>query len=277
MTVHDTTPVTSTPSDLFEKALYRVLRPFVRLLLNQKYTYPRLIHLLKTAYVDVAESDFPVEGKKQTVSRISLITGVHRKDVKQLMDDPHALTTRHVVVPLAASVIAAWMGRKKYLNANGKPKILPRHSHRKSEISFDTLAINITTDLPPRSVLDELLNQNVVTLLDNDLIKLNVEAFVPNKNDEEKIGFFERNTHDYLATVAHNLSGDSPPFLERAAFYQGLSEESAQELESLSEKVGMKALRTVNKKAQDLVERQGNIKEKRRISFGIYFYREDQK
>ena len=68
-------------------ALRKLLRPLVRLLLSFQVSYPFLSTLLKSIYVDVADQEFSVDGKRQSDSRITLLTGVHRKDVKRLRDE----------------------------------------------------------------------------------------------------------------------------------------------------------------------------------------------
>ena len=62
------------PSPALVKALIRMLRPLVRLLLANRVTYPVLSNILKAVYVDVADRDFPVPGKSQTNSRISHVS-----------------------------------------------------------------------------------------------------------------------------------------------------------------------------------------------------------
>ena len=74
-------------SPVLLKALDTLLRPLIKLLLSFQITYPQLINILKSIYVDVAESDFKVNGRRQSDSRITLLTGVHRKDVKRLREE----------------------------------------------------------------------------------------------------------------------------------------------------------------------------------------------
>ena len=59
--------------------LQRMLRPLVRLLVSQQISYPLLSRLLKRLYVEVASTDFALSGKRVTVSRLSLLTGIHRR------------------------------------------------------------------------------------------------------------------------------------------------------------------------------------------------------
>ena len=58
-------------------AILKLLRPLVRMFLHFNITYPVLSQLLKAIYVEVAERDFPIFGKPQSDSRITLLTGIH--------------------------------------------------------------------------------------------------------------------------------------------------------------------------------------------------------
>ena len=77
-------PMAGLPAPALVRALRRLLRPLVRLLLAKQVTYPFLANLLKAVYVEVAEREFAIAGKSQTTSRLSLLTGIHRKDAERL-------------------------------------------------------------------------------------------------------------------------------------------------------------------------------------------------
>ena len=64
--------------------LARLLRPLVRLCIRGGMTFPALTQLFRELFVNVAEHDFALEGKEQTDSRVSLLTGIHRKEVARL-------------------------------------------------------------------------------------------------------------------------------------------------------------------------------------------------
>ena len=72
------------PSPALVAALRRLLRPLVHLMVARGITYPQLSDLLKGLFVEVADGDFRLDGKAPTDSRVSLVSGVHRKDVSRL-------------------------------------------------------------------------------------------------------------------------------------------------------------------------------------------------
>ena len=67
-------------------ALLSILRPLVRYLIGRGWTYPVLTDLLKAVYLEEAVRHYSDDAGPDgmTDSRASLLTGLHRKDVKRL-------------------------------------------------------------------------------------------------------------------------------------------------------------------------------------------------
>ncbi len=257
-------------------ALIKVLRPLVRLLMSHGITLPYFSNLLKEIYVDVAEQDFPLAGKAQTDSRISLITGVHRKDVRRLRTEIRSPLPAPSAVSMGAQVIATWVSEKKYLDKNGLPKPLPIRGTGGRNRSFEQLVATVSRqDLRPRVVLDELLRLGIVTVTEEDIVVLEVEAFVPVSGFDEKAHYFGQNVRDHIAAAAHNLSNDQIRFLERAVSYHGLIDTDARKLKVLAEELAMDSLKTVNHRARQMQRRsQTKPQANHRINFGAYFFTE---
>lgn len=265
------------PSTALIAALRRLLKPLVRLLVNSGITYPYLTNLLKSLFVEVAERDFRLSGRNPSDSRINLLTGVHRKDVKRLRAEQHAADDIPANISLGAQLVARWTGIAQYLDDEGQPKPLPRLASDGGPMSFESLVASVNTDIRSRVVLDEWLRLNVAHIDELDRVCLNVNAFVPEKGYDEKAYYFGRNVHDHIAAGAHNLDGARPPFLERSVYYDRLSADSIQELEVLSRKLGMEALQTINRRALELQAADRQREQKRqRMNFGVYFYSEPE-
>ena len=264
-------PIAGLPKPLIS-ALRRLLRPLVRLLIAKGVGLAALMELLKEAYVDVALNEFPVEGKKQTDSRVSLLTGVHRKDVKRLRERPTEKMAAPRSIGLGGQIVSRWLGSKETTDKKGQPLPLPRKTDSRGP-SFEALVSGVSKDVRPRALLDEWLRLGVAHLDEDDRVVLNRMAFVPEKGFEEKAFYFGRNIHDHLAATAHNLLEEGNPTLERSVHYTGLTEESATELAEAAERSGMKALLEMNRLALELAEKdKGRATATRRINFGLYFF-----
>jgi hypothetical protein len=264
----------------------RAFWPLVKLLLHRGVGFQALAEALKNIFIRVAEAEFALEGKPATDSRISLLTGIHRRDVKRLRDEARARSSRTSAaagngavaatkseISLSARVIAVWTGLPDHLDADGKPKPLHRLARFGDDQSFESLVRSVSKDIRPRALLDEWLRRGAVTLDDEDRVHLNLDVFMAHKGLDEKAFYFGQNIHDHLAAIAHNITGNEPPFLERCVYYGQLTPASVAELAELAREEGMRSLQVLNRRAIELKARDaGEADARHRMNFGLYFY-----
>lgn len=265
------------PPRALTRALRHALRPLVKLMLTRGITFTYASELLKSLFVEVADRDFRLDGKVPTDSRVSLVSGVHRKEVSRLREvlgsGEEAMPE---VISLGAQVVAQWMGTAPYADETGQPRPLARFASEGGELSFEALVARVNRDIRPRVVLDEWLRLGVVDIDDEGRIRLHAGAFVPSKGFDEMSFYFGHNVHDHAAAAAHNLQGVEPPFLERSVHYDGLSADAVEQLARQASTLGMDSLVAVNRNALALAKRGGTTAlPRRRMTFGVYFYAED--
>lgn len=254
-------------------AIRYLLRPLVRLLLSHGISFPTFCDLVKSAYVKVAEEEFKLASKPQTDSRISLLTGIHRREINRLRNEAVTEINLSQHASMSALLLTIWSGHHEYLDEQGLPIPLPRLANKGGKLSFESLVQSVSKDFRARVVLDEWLRQGIITLDNNDRVHLSADAFVQPQDMEEKIYYFGQNIHDHMAATVHNLAGGSSPFLERCVFYDKLSADSARELAEYSRIVGMRSLHAVNKRAAELQKRDQNKPDAvHRANFGVYHY-----
>ncbi len=254
-------------------AIRYLLRPLVRLLLSHGISFPAFCDLVKSTYVKVAETEFRLDSKPQTDSRISLLTGIHRREINRLRNEAVAEINLSQHTSMSALLLTIWSGHPEYLDEHGLPIPLPRLASKGERLSFESLVQSVSKDFRARVVLDEWLRQGIITLDSEDRVHLSADAFVQPQDMAEKIYYFGQNIHDHLAATVHNLAGGSPPFLERCVFYDKLSADSAKELAEYSRTVGMRSLHAVNKRAAELQQRdQQKPDAVHRANFGVYHY-----
>lgn len=265
---------TGSPSPVLLAAVRKILQPLVRLLIHHQITYPLLINLLKSTYVDVAETDFEVAGKRQSDSRINLLTGVHRKDVKRLRAEPENQWQTPENVSAGAQIIAHWLGNTEYINDDGSPKPLPLKPDAGNGPDFASLVSSVCRqNIRPRVVLDEWIRLGVAHI-ENERVVLNTGAFTPSEGFEEKAWFFGKNTHDHISAAGHNLQGKQPSHFDRSVYYDQLSAQSVEELRELVNEVGMAALKQFNREALAKQTRDAKAEHNPgyRVNFGIFNY-----
>jgi hypothetical protein len=256
-------------------AIRRLLRPLVRLLLSHGITLQMFSEILKSVYVKVAEEEFRLENKEQTDSRVSLLTGLHRREVNRLRNESIDQPNLSQNASMSALLLAIWSGHPEYLDEQGMSISLPRLANNAGSHSFEALVQSVSKDFRPRVVLDEWLRKGIVTVDNDDVVHLVVDAFAQPQEMGEKIYYFGKNIHDHLAATVHNISGGAPPFLERCVFYDKLSADSVRDLDKYSQVVGMRALHAYNKRAAELQKRDQALPDAvYRTNFGVYNFSE---
>src|SRR5258708_9586496 len=165
--------------------LARLLRPLVRICIRGGMTFPALAQLLRELFVNVAEHDFALEGKEQTDSRVSLLTGINRKEVARLRGAGAPVNETPATLSRTSAIIARWLAAPEFTDAKGDPLPLPRTASAHAP-SFELLVTSVTKDVRSRAVLDEWLDRKLVTINDDDDIMLVETAFVPLADDHRK-------------------------------------------------------------------------------------------
>lgn len=263
---------------ILHNTLRKVLRPIVRLMLAQGIDYTMLLEDLKRVFVSVAENEFKIDGKTQTNSRITLLTGVHRKDVQRIREERNE--QNEPPNSLSAEIFGVWLGNIKYLDETGQPLALPRLAS-KGDVSFESLVASVSKDFRARPVLDEWLRLGFVSIDFNDNVRLNVQAFIPSQDLEYKLSFLAMNVHDHIAAAVSNLNSKNASMLERCVYYDGLTAANIALLHELAKQNGMSMIKTLNRRAAALKAAQTEPSEgtwrefdkaNQRMNFGIYFY-----
>jgi hypothetical protein len=261
------------PHPALVAALRRLLRPLVRLMIREGMTYPAISALMKALYVEVAETAFSRPDERQTDSRITLLTGVHRKDVKRLRGRHRQSDDRAppAALSVSAQILALWTAHPDYADETGAALPLPRTAS--DAASFDALVTRVSKDIRPRAVLDELRDRGLVRIDHADRVVLTETALVPRDGLEELAFYLGRNLHDHIAACDHNLVPAARPFIERAVYYDRLTPATVARLGSLAHELGMTALLSLNREANRLADDDDGAPDAhRRMSFGVYFY-----
>ncbi len=248
-------PTFTLQPDLLLRSARRLLRPLVRLLIRRGVTFPALADVLRSLYVEVAAHELLTEPRARTDSRISLLTGVHRKEIRRWRSEPHAPDAVPPVITLTSQIIARWLRDAAYADADGTPAPLPRLPRADGGPSFERLVQSATSDVRPRAVLDDWLNHGIVTVDAADRVVLDTAAFVPRPGSAEQLFYFGRNLHDHMSAAAANvLARNEAPFLERAAHYDHLSPATVARLEAMGRDAARRLLTDFNRQALDMMD-----------------------
>src|SRR5216683_3007521 len=219
-------------------ALERVLRPLFRIVLRNHMSFKAFLDIAKHTYVEVAAAEFRIPGKKQSTSRIALLSGLTRKEVQRLLDAPATKDKDSEAgerYNRAARVVSGWVRDADFSDADGNPKVLALQDGPQNRASFAELVRRFSGDIPFRAVLDELLRVGVVEKLSDGTIRLKTRAYIPESGDTDKLNILGTDVSDLVATIDHNLQhGAADPFFQRKVMYDNIPVEALQEFRRLS-------------------------------------------
>lgn len=237
--------------DPSEKLLLSLLRPLAKLMIDNDVGLSQAVELLKTALVAEAYAHAP----EASVSHVSLMTGVHRKDIKRLETADHLPGKASA----AARVLTLWQNDPNYVQ-DGQPRVLSRHGTD----GFDALVGLAKVDAAPATVLSVLLTSgNVVE--EDDLIRFVSAAMVPSDR-QERMRAAVATLVPHLDTAIGNLTGQ-PAQWDQALRYSHLTQNAADELEADATRMALDMLQTLNRKANAL---QQTAEGQTRFVAGIY-------
>ena len=257
------------------RALSQVLAPLVRLLLASGIDYTRLSAELKPLFIEQARLELLRHGQRQTDSAISVLSGVHRKDVRAWRDG--ALQQRAAHEASASSqLFARWLASESLCDEHGRPRALPRVGARDS---FEALARAVTQDVHPFTLLGELLRLGLARIEQrdgDDWVVPKIDGYVPAPGSRELVELFGSNVADHAATSVANLLGEGPR-VEQSVFADGLSAESTAHLGELARALWIQARRQMIREASRRFEAdRGRADATHRMRFGAYYWAQPQ-
>lgn len=248
-----------------------LLVPLARWLVRNGVTYSSFAPAMKTVFVEAARRELAVHDGKITDSALSVLSGVHRRDLRMMGEAATPSSAQPKAPSVASQVFTRWLTDAKLRGRDDQPKAIPKTG---DGLSFDTLARQVSSDVHPRTLLAEMQRLGLVAV-DGDTVQLQAQAFVPQEGFEEMAELFSANVSDHLAAAVHNLQGTTPKFLEQSLFGSGLSAESADALGATARKLWKDAFRQMAAEAGAHLKRDAkNHDTPMRMRFGVYFYAE---
>ncbi len=266
--------------DLVLKAFVAANRPLVRLLIGRGATFPAVVEQLRQLFVDEAVAEIQARGMKPTSSAVSLLSGVHRKDLRTrelgaAKGAASGPTSEAPPAPLGliGQIVGRWMSDPLYLDGS-TPRVLRRGADAGS---FDHLVQGVSTDVGPRAVLEEMLRLNVVRVAGED-IELDTLGMVPRGDFAAMAEALGVNLSDHAAAACANLV-DGRNLLEQAIYVDEISADSAQLLHEEATRSWRPVLTRVMRLAEKRVARdavkESEERRQARVRFGVYFFVED--
>ena len=257
-------------------AILRLLRPLIRILLRNGVSFGTFSDLAKWVFIDMAAKEFGITGRKQSDSRVSVITGLSRREVMRVRQLPKpdvtASTERH---NRAARVLAAWRREKRFLDAEGSPLSLPMEG---PGATFSELVQRFSGNVPPRAILDELTRVGAVEALEDGRLCLRARAYIPKSTDAGRLHLLGTDVRHLIGTIDRNMNPlSSGQLFQRKVAYDNLPIEILPEFQK---RFSQKAQALLENADKWLAERDRDVNAsvkgtgRHRAGFGIFFFEE---
>jgi hypothetical protein len=260
-------------------AFRSLMTPLVRILLRSGITFQEFGGVLKDVYVTVCAQEMALPGRKLTLSRVGIATGLPRREVAKIVRNEGK--TQWGVgsnAGLAASVLEAWHTDAQYLAPYGYPRDL-KIDGTDLVPTFEDLVRRFSSDVPHEVLIGELVRVGAARVLEGGVyLRVQKRTYIPTDMTAEMIQVFSQAVRRYIETVDYNLGrakGEEKRF-DRMVYPDGglrvvdveiFQQEIREYLETVIQEIDQKSStypRPERKKGEQSVQ----------VGVGLYFYQE---
>jgi hypothetical protein len=188
-------------------AFRSLMTPLVRILLRNGISFREFAEVLKDVFVAVCARDLVVPGRRLTLSRIAIVTGLTRKEVSTIVrDDELRRKALETNANRAAKILEAWHSDTRFLGPYGFPRDLLIEGNDPSG-TFSDLVRENSGDMPVRAMLEELMRVDAARVVEGgEVVRVLKRTYIPTEMTPEMIQIFSQAVRRYIETVDYNLS-----------------------------------------------------------------------
>lgn len=259
------------------KATRFFMTPIARFLLRTGIGYREFSEVAKLAFVDVASRDYGIRGRPTNISRVAVMTGLTRKEVKRIRvklesDD----VTATVRVSPGQEMLHFWYQDAEFLGKDGNPFPIP---YEGDGTSFVNLARRYGGDIPPGALRRELERVGAIEQTADGRILAVKREFIPVEVDSEFVESIAHSLHDLASTIAHNAlhPGSEEGRIERYVFSRRLKKTSVPRFRRFAREHVPNFLEFIDDwmAAHEINYEDSKRQSQQRVGIGVYYFEED--
>jgi hypothetical protein len=260
-------------------ALLLVLRPLARAMLRAGIGYREFAEVSKTAFVDVAGKDYGLRGRPTNISRVAVMTGLTRKEVRRIRDKAEVGDEIGLVklTPMS-QVMHRWYTEDKYTSDNGKPKVLGFDS---DGASFADLVKKFGGDIPPGAMRTELKRIGAIEELESGQLRALSRSVVGIDDHEKLVRGLAHVMYPAALTMVHNISeGDGKDsWVHLSAFTQSVRSNDLGRIRRVSSDRAGSFIESVDDflaAYESLYESAEEQESSKAVGIGVFYFEEDK-
>lgn len=257
-----------------------LMEPIVSLLIRAGVTHRAFTKLSKQVFVKVAAREYGIAGRETNDTRIAMLTGIDRREVKRLKmqaleaatEAPNLQNQNRVT-----RLLSGWHQDPDFLDANGKPielKIKGEHP------SFESLANRFGGDVTVSALLSEMIQGEVVEKNSDGKLSALSRYYIPSQHDIDALVRASAVIKDFSDLLVHNLYLADPekntPFnFERTAINTNMSPEMLEAFQEFLNTEGQTFLENVDQWLTDHESPTEHAQTNITLGAGAYFINKD--
>ena len=224
----------------------RLLEPIIRLLIRNRMSWKEFSELARVVFVQVATADFGISGRPTNASRVAILTGLDRRDVRKLrtaIAENQSPARGYMTKP--SQVLDAWHHDLEFIDANKKPRALPLQGDGPS---ITTLVRRFAPGLPPVAMVKELKAAGSIAELSDGTWHPLLRQYIPRHTPVEQILLWSSTVRDLATTIGYNLAraSDEPSLFERRAVNLRIDTSAVPAFKAFLEQEGQQFLERVD-------------------------------
>lgn len=197
-----------------------MLKPLARFCIQQGLTVQNLLEACKQALINAAREDISHGHKKLNISRLSVATGIHRRDVMRLTSEQ---AQAPIPGTLMSRLIGQWEKDPRFQTKTGQARVLTCEGDNNE---FRRLVNCVSKDLNPGTVLFELER---IAAVERTLhgVRLKKKAFSIRDDALQCFQLLSKDIADLMSAVQENVSSQRRvPHLQARTEYDNVSKKA---------------------------------------------------
>ena len=253
------------------------LRPIARILLRFGIGFREFSEISKSAFVDVATSEYGLRGRPTNISRVAVMTGLTRKEVRRIREKIDAGDQSVVVktTPLS-EILHRWHAEPEFLDDSGRPAILPFSGDTGS---FSNLVKRFGGDIPPGAMRTELRRVGAVRESSTGMLEAVNRTIHPKGAHEKLVTALVHAVYPLVSTIAHNVNPDREEgiWAQMSTYSQSIRKSDVPRLRRIS----FDRLSEVAESIDDLFmayetlhEKEKSVSDQNTVAVGVFYFEE---
>jgi hypothetical protein len=188
-------------------SIRRLLRPLVKIMLREGFTYSHFASIAKMAFLDTATRDFVEKGVRSSSTSVCALTGLSTQELESAIHDEEQFDGAGLsdTATPAGRVLHGWYNDRDYVGPYGFPFEIPFSGEPRS---ITALTARHAPGIAPYVVLQELKRVKAITEVGSDIWKPLVQEHIEPSLSPENIGRMASLVESLIATLENNTRPD---------------------------------------------------------------------